>query len=201
MKKQIEKWKKKSLFSKITDGLFILFIVAMLIPQSRTAVMTYVNRVKSKIIQPRLKSEIKVSLTTAEYEWQLADIDGNIVNMSEFKDKVIFINFWATWCGPCIGEMPEIQKLYDKFKNNNDVVFIIASTDDLTTIKNFMSKKNYTFPIYSIQSKVPVKLEHKTIPNSFLIDKNGGIAVHTVGAANWGGNKMEQNVKELINKK
>jgi len=201
MKKQIEKWKQKSLFSKITDGLFILFIVAMLIPASRTRVLTYVNRVKSKIIQPRVKDEIKVSLSAAEYDWQLADIDGNVVNMSEFKDKVIFINFWATWCGPCIGEMPEIQKFYDKFKNNNDVVFIIASTDDLATMKDFMSKKDYTFPVYSIQSEVPAKLEHKSIPNSFLIDKNGGVAVHTVGAANWGGSKIERTVNELINNK
>ncbi len=198
MKNYIEKWKKKSLFSKITDGFFIIFIVAMLVPTSRTAIMTFVNGIKSKVIQPRVKNEIKVSLASAEYEWQLIDIDGNIVNMSEFKDKVIFINFWATWCGPCIGEMPEIQKFYDKFKDNKDVVFIIASTDDLNTMKNFMNKKDYTFPVYSIQSKIPDKLEHRSIPNSFLIDKSGGIVVHTAGAANWGGNKMEKTVNNLL---
>ncbi|MBN2893540.1 MAG: TlpA family protein disulfide reductase [Bacteroidales bacterium] len=196
--KQLEKWKKKSLFSKISDIFFVVFIVALIIPGSRTAIMAGVNNVKAKIIPPKTNEQVISQLSEADFNWQLSDIEGNTVSLSDFKGKVIFINFWATWCGPCIGEMPEIQTFYDKFKDNKDVVFILATTDDLTTVQNFISKKEFTFPVYSIRSKEPNSMNHNSIPTSFLINKDGGIVLHQKGVANWGGEKMEEMVNELL---
>lgn len=198
MKKQIEKWKQKSMLGKISDLLFLALIVAMIIPQSRKAIMAGVNNVKAKIIPPSVKEEPIATLGEADYSWQLVDIEGNNHSLAEFKGKVIFINFWATWCGPCVGEMPEIQKFYDKFKNNNNVVFILASQDDLQTMKNFMQKKDYNFPVYTVASQTPENLASRSIPTSFLINKNGEIVMRTVGVANWGGKKMENLVKDLL---
>jgi len=198
MKKQIEKWKKKSLFSKISDIFFVVFVIAMLIPSSRMAIMTGINSVKAKVIPPKTNEQVIAQFSDADYNWQLVDIDGNIVSLSDFKDKVIFVNFWATWCGPCVGEMPEIQTFYDKFKDNANVVFILATTDDLVTISSFIDNKDYTFPVYSIKSQVPSAMNHNSIPSSFLINKNGGIVLHQRGVANWGGNKMEEIVNDLL---
>lgn len=196
--KQLEKWKKKSLFGKISDIFFILFLIALVIPGSRTAIMAGVNNLKAKIIPPKTNEQVISQLSDDDYNWQLLDIKGNTVNLSDFKGKVIFINFWATWCGPCIGEMPEIQKFYDKFKDNNNVVFIIATTDDLITVQNFIKNKEFTFPVYSIQSQIPSEMNHNSIPTSFLINQNGGIVLHQKGVANWSGNKMEEMVDKLI---
>jgi len=196
MKKQFEKWKKKSLFSKITDFLFIILIISMLVPNSRTAIMAFVNNIKAKIIQPKIKDD-SIFLTEQEYNWQLTDLKGNIVNFAGFKNKVIFINFWATWCGPCVGEMPEIQQFYDNFKNNENVVFLIVSNEDKTVIQNFINKKSYTFPVYSSISNPPKAFDSNSIPISFLISKKGKIVMRQVGVANWSGDKITEKITEL----
>ncbi|MBN2894011.1 MAG: TlpA family protein disulfide reductase [Bacteroidales bacterium] len=196
--KQLDKWKKKSLFGKISDIIFIIFLILLIIPGSRTAIMAGVNNIKAKIIPPKTNEQVIPQLSDADFNWQLSDIEGNTVSLSDFKGKVIFINFWATWCGPCIGEMPEIQAFYNKFKDNNDVVFILATTDDLTTVQNFISNKEFTFPVYSIQSQIPNVMNHNSIPTSFLINKNGGIVLQQKGVANWGGEKMEKIVNKLL---
>ncbi len=200
MKNFIQKWKKKSLFSKISDFVFVAFIIALIIPVSRTAIIAGVNNIKTKIIPPKINDQVKIKLTENDYNWQLTDINGNIVSFKNFKNKIIFINFWATWCAPCIGEMPEIQNFYDDYKNNPNIVFIIASTEKITKIKKFINDKNYTFPVYSIKSKIPQKLYSKSIPTSLLINKNGGIVLHQKGAANWSSNKMYNAINKLIDK-
>ena len=198
MSKFIQKWKKKSFFSKFSDIFFIVFFVAMIVPASRTEIMVFVNRIKSKVIQPKINKNF-VLLSEQDYNWELSDTEGNTISLSDFKDKVIFINLWATWCGPCIGEMPEIQKFYDNFKNNEDVVFLIVSNEETEIIKNFIEGKEYTFPIFSARSQIPDKLFSRSIPTSFLISKKGEIVLNKKGAANWGGNKMKETVNELLN--
>jgi len=198
MSKQIEKWKKKTFFSKFSDIFFVLFIVAMIIPGSRTAVMTAVNSVKAKIIQPKVDNNSTEKLNNNEYNWQLADINGQAVNFAEFEGKVVFVNFWATWCGPCLGEMPEIQKLYDKFKDNKNVVFVLVTNEDTKTINQFVDKKKYTFPVYTALSNPPNKFATKSIPTTFLIDKKGNIIIHKVGAANWSGKKVIETIENAL---
>ncbi len=198
MKKQIEKWKKKSLFSKITDVLFILLIVAFIIPASRTEVMAFVNKVKSKIITPRIKEEAIAKFSDRDYNWQLVDMQRNVHNFSEFEGKVVFVNFWATWCGPCIGEMPEIQELYNKYKDNEEIVFILATTDDFETIEAFAQKRDFDLPFYIIASTLPKVLEYTSIPTTFLINTKGEIMIRQVGAANWNSGKMTDFIEEML---
>ncbi len=192
--------KKKSIWGKISDVIFILFIVAMFIPDSRLVLGGFVNRIKSMVIEPSLKENNDLVIDYNSTNWQLTDINGNSTNFKSLKGKVIFLNFWATWCPPCIGEMPQIQELYDKFKNNEDVVFLLVSNEDLSKIKTFISNKEYSFPVYSSRYKAPEIFASKSIPTTFLIDKNGIIKVKETGAKNWGGEKMEQIITDLINK-
>ena len=198
MGKQLDKWKKKSIFSKISDIFFIVFLVALVIPSSRTKVMAGINYLKAKVISPKVNEQVIAQLSDADFSWQLIDNKNNTVNLSDFKGKIIYINFWATWCGPCIGEMPEIQTFYNKFKDNKDVVFIIASSENLDVIQKFIADEGYTFPVFSIQSQVPAIMEYNTIPTSFLINKTGGIVLHHTGVAKWGGEKMEKTIKNLL---
>lgn len=192
--------KKKSLFGKISDLIFLAFIIAMFIPGSRLAVSGFVNNIKSKIVNPSFekKSEEK-TVNFNNINWQLTNLNGNTVNFKDSEGKIIFLNFWATWCGPCIGEMPGIQELYDKFKDNENVEFFLVSGDDFSKVKPFIQKKEYTFPVYISKYKSPEVFSSNSIPVTFIISKSGKIKVHETGAMNWGGEKTGSIINELIN--
>lgn len=128
----------------------------------------------------------------ADYNLVLKNIDGTTVNMADFKGKVIFINMWATWCPPCVAEMPGIQELYDEV-NGENVVFIMLSLDDSEMKpKKFIEKKEFTFPVYMAASRVPDVFRSASIPTTFVISADGQIVSKKVGMAKY-------NTKSFIN--
>jgi thiol-disulfide isomerase/thioredoxin len=193
----INKWKKKSWFSKFTDFLFIALIITLLFPQGRLAVGGFVNRVKSMITQPDLMQQ-KMSTSDAAFNWQMQKTDGSGFQLSEVQGKVVFLNLWATWCPPCVGEMPGIQDLYDQYADHPEVAFVLVSNESSETIKQFTERKGYTFPVYSSLSETPAAFFSRSIPTTFVLDKQGNIVVKEVGAMNWGGKKMVRILEDLI---
>lgn len=189
--------KNKSLFGKISDLVFILFIIAMLFPSGRMAIGGAVNRVKALISQPDF-NENGEQMSENDYNWNLKDINGEQVNLNKYKGRVLFINLWATWCPPCVGEMPEIQKLYNHFKDNEHIEFLMVTSDPISKIKPFLKKKSYTFPAYEYESNPPIPFRVKSIPTTFIISKSGKIVIKKTGAANWGGNKTIEIINKLI---
>ena len=112
-------FKKKSKFGIFSDFLFVAFIIALIFPQSRVEVIAFINKARVAVVNPSVKdTENTVSLSTADYNWELESTSSKINNFSDYKGKVIFLNLWATWCPPCVAEMPSIQKLYDKYKTS-----------------------------------------------------------------------------------
>jgi len=196
----IKNWKKKSLFSKILDFIFLALLISLFFPQGRMTIGGFVNRVKSSIIQPDVIKE-PVGLNQADYNWLLINSAGETTNLSDYKGKVIFLNFWATWCPPCVGEMPGIQQLYDKFKDNDQIEFLLVSNESVETINQFIKKKKYSFPVYSTREQSPEAFSSNSIPTTFVISPEGDIVVKEVGAVNWGGSKMEEIIRNLLPQK
>ncbi|TLU99053.1 TlpA family protein disulfide reductase [Dyadobacter luticola] len=116
------------------------------------------------------------------YLTSLNDLDGNPVKMEE--DKLIFLNVWATWCGPCNMEMPGIQKLYDKYKNDKKIAFYIISDEDAATVTPFIARKGYELPFYQFVGPYPPALDGNAIPRTYIIYK-GKIIAQEVGASKW----------------
>ena len=192
----LEKWKSKSIFGKISDIIFILFIGAMFTSTGRMTIGGWVNRLTAQIRNP---SQIEgIALQNSNFNWQLEGINGQQINLQELKGKVLFINEWATWCPPCVGEMPEIQALYHKFKDNPNIQFLMISNESTAKIKSFIEGKGYTFPVYSARSRAPQPFQSSSIPTTFLISKSGKIVITETGAMNWGGSKMENIVMGLL---
>ena len=189
--------KNKSLFGKISDLIFVIFIVAMLFPSGRMAIGGAINRVKALVSQPDL-NENGEQMSDDDFEWSFKDINGKLVNLKDHKGKVIFINLWATWCPPCVGEMPEIQKLYDHFKDNDQIVFMMVTGDKVPKIKSFIEKRDYSFPVFQYISNPPVPFRVKSIPTTFIVSKSGKIVIKKTGAANWGGSKTIKIINKLI---
>lgn len=119
------------------------------------------------------------------YNFNLKDLQGNVVSFSEFKDKVVFVNLWASWCPPCIAEMPSIQSLYDKV-DQNDVVFVMISLDkDPERAKKFIEKRDFSFPVYTTMGTLPRAFRPGSIPTTLVLSKEGKIVSKKVGMANY----------------
>ena len=105
--------------------------------------------------------------------------DGKTITTDDWKGKVVFIDFWATWCGPCIRSFPGLQKLYDKYKSNPDVIFAVVNVwerveDRFASVKTFLSKNPYTFPIlFDLKDEMVKGYGVTGIPSKFILDKNG----------------------------
>ncbi len=195
--KKKKSWSEKSIFSKLSDLAFIVIIVAMFFPQGRLAIGGFVNSIKAKISNPSRLSDNE-TVAVNNLTWKLQDTEGNAINLADMKGKVLFINMWATWCPPCVGEMPEIQKLYDIYKDNDDIAFFMVSNEKSGKIKSFVDKKGYSFPVFTSISNSPDAFASKSIPTTFVISKKGEIVVRETGAANWGGKKMQKLINELL---
>lgn len=145
---------------------------------------------------PSIKS-IDTTQMISSYHWELEGFNTENINFSEFKDKVIFVNFWATWCPPCRAELPMIQKLYNEYKEK--VTFVFVTNENWNTVNKFFIEKGYDLPVYNSLSTPPQKFtETNSIPASYLIDKNGVILISEVGAANWNSAKVHKLIDELI---
>jgi len=127
-------------------------------------------------------------------------IDGVEVSLSDFKGKVVLVNIWATWCKPCVDEMPSMEKLYKKFKRK-DFEILAVSIDEggRDTVAPFMNQYNLTFPAL-MDSKGTVRSLYGVtgVPESFIIDKNGILAKKIIGATDWATPEVFRFFRELI---
>lgn len=121
------------------------------------------------------------------YSFIVKDLENNKIHFTQFKGKVVFINLWATWCGPCRAEMPTIQALYEKVKQE-DIQFVMLSLDedrDREKVSRFIEKNNYSFPVYMPSGNLSPQLQVPSIPTTFIVDKQGNIVQRKVGKANF----------------
>ncbi|MBC8769559.1 TlpA family protein disulfide reductase [Arenibacter sp. BSSL-BM3] len=120
----------------------------------------------------------------ADFNLQLIDKDGNSKSLAELKGKVIFLNFWATWCPPCIAEMPSIDKLHEEM--GDEVEFVMLSLDqDFEKAKAFDKRKGYDLPIYAPASNLPPMFQSSAIPTTFIIDTDGNLVLTHEGMADY----------------
>ena len=115
-------------------------------------------------------------------DFTMLDMEGNEVTLASFFGKPIVLNFWASWCGPCKMEMPEIQKFYDKY--GQEIHFLLVSVDDsLDAAKSFISDSGYTFPVYFDTTSVGAyTYGASSIPLTFFIDAEGNLTAYYMGA-------------------
>jgi len=127
---------------------------------------------------------------------ELLDSNRAPVSMAQFKGNVVFVNNWASWCTPCIAEMPSIQNLKHTLKDEN-IVFIMVSYDDSPEkALRFVQKKNFDFEVYFPGKKYPFHTE--SIPATFIIDKNGIVVSSHSGMANFDNPELVKKIKELL---
>lgn len=121
-------------------------------------------------------------------EFTLLTLDGDTIKSSEYADKVIILDFWATWCGPCIKQFPLIEKLYNKNKGNDDIAFFIVNSqtrgDTHEKALKFINKSEYNLPfVNDIKSLAYKKFDVSALPHLIIIDKKGMVRFTHTGYA------------------
>ena len=161
---------------------FLLIGVSLYITDYHTEVIGILQRIilNTGIVEP-IQNEDTI---LADYNLLLEDLEGNTQTLLDWKGKPIFLNFWATWCPPCIAEMPDINKLYQLV--NKEVHFAIISVDeDREKAKKFAKRKDFDFPIYFIKSRLPQVYKSTIIPTTYVIDTQGHIVITQRGMAKY----------------
>jgi thiol-disulfide isomerase/thioredoxin len=113
---------------------------------------------------------------------QMTDLQGSPVRMD--STKLLFVNVWATWCGPCNVEMPSIQTLYDKYRDHPQMAFYIVSDENPAKVIPFIERKGYRLPFYQFTGDYPAELNGDAIPRTYLI-RNGQVLAQEIGANQW----------------
>lgn len=142
---------------------------------------------------------LNVSKSVTGYGFELADLNGKVVPFESLRGKVVFLNVWATWCPPCIAEMPGIQKLYNSVDTSR-IAFVMLSVDEggLQKVKKFIDRKGYTFPVYTPLSGIPAAFQSSAIPTTFILSPQGTLVARQEGMANYNTQKMRDFLGSLM---
>jgi len=173
--------------------LFLLFIIVLIIPQTRMPIQVAVQRLIS-FSPSEINKEERVFLK--DYNWELTSLSNEKVHFSSSKGKVVIVNYWATWCPPCVAEMPSFQNLYNLYGDRVDFYFV--SSDKRTSLQKFLNIKGYQLPVYKEKSPSPTLLYSEVLPTTFVISKEGEIVINETGAAAWDSDKMKTLIENLL---
>ena len=179
---------------KISNIIFAIIILLLLIPQTRQPIQLFFHKGLARISPSTISDSDQEKLIN--YNWNLVDQNGEQFNLEHSKGKVVFINFWATWCPPCIAEMPSIDALYKDY--NDKIVFLLVSDEPKEVIKAFNDKNNFSFNFYNSVSPAPSSFKTRSIPRTFIVDKSGNIVMDKGGAANWNSETVRTTLDKLL---
>lgn len=181
-------------YSTIIAG--ILVLVLLFVPEAKA--MMQQGLMKLGLFQPKLEKIVTANQEKANYAFEMLDTNEKTINLEDLKGKVVFMNFWATWCAPCIAEMPSIQKLYDKVKDDKEIVILTVEVEGKSDkVAKFMNRKNLTLPVVYPNSAIPPAFFNGSLPTTIILDKKGNIAHTTTGMADYSGQDILDFLDEL----
>ena len=144
------------------------------------------------------KSRPKLGDVSAEFK--LIDLEGKWLSLSDYRGKVVLVNFWATWCGPCRVEMPSMEIVYQDLKEQGFEILAISSDPQGSIVtRPFVESKSLTFPIlHDLDYRVSGTYGIRTLPMSYLIDRQGTLRHRVFGARDWNSPEARELIKELL---
>ncbi len=134
-------------------------------------------------------------------DFLLKDIEGRDVSLADFRGKLVFLNFWATWCPPCREEMPSMEKLYRTMQGRPFEMLAVSIDDDPKRVERYRSSMEYTFPILMDQNQKVAALYRTTgVPETFLIGPDGTILYKVIGPLDWEDSENLAVIEEILSK-
>jgi thiol-disulfide isomerase/thioredoxin len=125
---------------------------------------------------------------------EVKDLEGRTWTLTDLEGRTTLVNLWATWCGPCVQELPYVQKLYERIQSHRGMQVLTLNVDrDVEKVQPFLEKHNYTFPVLLARSYVKALFPTLSIPRNWITDKTGTLREETVGFGG-SGNQWVENV-------
>lgn len=185
MKKQLIEW---GIIIIVFGGLYITGYL------KDAAALLQRGILETRIFQPDTELDDNIN---ADYNFLLTDEKGQRVSFTAFEDQVVFLNFWATWCPPCIAEMPDIHSLFQEMKADEISFVMVSLDDDFAKALEFKKRKGYEFPIYHLTSRRPPVFQRDAIPSTFVIDPQGKIKAEHAGMAKYNTDSFKEFLRKL----
>ncbi|HUH19619.1 TlpA disulfide reductase family protein [Albibacterium sp.] len=196
--------RNKISLSNFFTGILVVFVLAMLFSPSFKGVVMQ-NLMKIGLFQPSIPDgptvEVAAEINTATHNREILfkNMNDEVIELSDQKGKVVFINFWATWCPPCIAEMPTINKLYSSFRDNENVMFMMVDVDnDPIKSQKFMDKRKFDLPVYTPASPIPSSYMGGAIPTTLVLNKYGQVVFKHEGMGDFSNAEFKDFVNQLI---
>lgn len=175
--------------------IFLVVVALLIIPQTRIPIQVAINKLKVQIFSP--SAFAKADQTQLQpFTYKLKSIDGLSRDAQIGQGKVTFISYWATWCPPCIAELPSIEKLYADYGNKVD--FVLITNEEPDVVQRFLKRKELNIPAVLPQMETPEQLFERSIPTNYIIDKDGKIVIKEQGAADWNSKEVRATLDKLI---
>jgi peroxiredoxin len=129
----------------------------------------------------------------------LRDLNGKEVKLEDHRGKIVFLNFWATWCRPCRTEMPSMEKLYNEFKNRDFIILAVDLQEGTRKVRAFKERFKLNFPILlDSDGSVGSKYGVISIPTTYLIDREGYVIGGALGARDWASKEAFELINQLL---
>lgn len=163
-----------------------------------TEVLGYIQRgvLASGLMDPKIEgydgSSSNQNFPQADYSMKLFNEEGKLLNMESLKGKVIFLNIWASWCPPCLAEMPGINTLYQEI-DHDKVAFIMLSVDeDFSKAVKLHQRKGFDFDIYQVLNGLPPLYYTQSIPTTFIINASGELVLVHSGMGDFNSDEFKE---------
>lgn len=129
---------------------------------------------------------------------ELPDLNGNRVRLSDFRGRVVLLNFWASWCPPCLEEMPSMEELHRAMGTEGLVVLAVNLGEDAPGVRKFMHERGLTFPVLMDRGESPLSFGAYGIPVTYLIDRRGRAAAKVVGSHDFSSEVSRDAIRGLL---
>ncbi len=159
------------------------------------------SRAIKQVAAPHHSGGEEIAAGELAADFNLLDLAGNTVSLSSLRGKVVFLNVWATWCGPCREEMPAMEVLFNEFKNRKDFVMLAVSEDQKgrEVVAPYVEKNGYHFPILlDPENRIGQSYDVTGVPETFIIDRKGRIVAHHLGAFDWSRDDVRKLVEQML---
>ncbi len=177
-----------------TDHLLTILIVA--------AVVTFVMLQRQGIFLrgPATETTPPSGRTFVAPDFALPDLAGNVKRLSDFRGKVVLLNFWATWCPPCRAEMPSMEILYQAYNDQGfELLAVSSDVQGAAIVQPFMEKYRLSFPtLLDMSGRVNGMYGVRSIPTSYVLDRQGRVVSREMGARNWSNAEARTLIASLL---